>query len=164
VLSGPGIRRRGFSLPGHGGAVAGFLPSRSRMTMHDVIPRGGAPRRVLLVEDDRDLRSSLLEILQAIGYEARAAGDGPSGLALLRSWRPDAVLLDLLLPGLDGREFLAAQLAAPDLAGIPVIVTSARHDGEDRMAGFAPAAVVHKPFELADLERALESVLDGHPA
>jgi DNA-binding response OmpR family regulator len=123
-------------------------------------PRGGAPRRVLLVDDDRDLRAGLLEILQASGYEARAAGDGASGLALLRSWRPNVVLLDLLLPGLDGREFLAAQLADPELAGIPVIVTSARHDGEARVALFAPAAVVPKPFELADLERALESALD----
>ena len=94
--------------------------------------RAGRPVRVLLVEDDRDLRSALAELLRFERIEVAEAENGLEALLHLRSATPapDVVLLDLAMPIMNGWEFRAAQLRDPTIAGVPVVLlTSQQGDG-----------------------------------
>jgi CheY-like chemotaxis protein len=106
-------------------------------------------RRVLVVEDDRDMREALVEVLRLEGYEVDAASDGAQGLALSRLRRPDVILLDLMMPIMSGWEFRATQVGDPRIAGIPVIVMSAYHNDLD------VAESLPKPFHLEDMIQAI---------
>jgi CheY-like chemotaxis protein len=102
--------------------------------------------RVLLVEDDGDLRASLFELLCDEGYEIATAANGLEALEQLRGpWRPAVIVLDLLMPVMDGWQFRTVQMADPDLNRIPVILLSAVVD-----RGIAdllqPDAHLLKPF------------------
>ena len=107
-------------------------------------------RRVLVVEDDRDMREALVEVLRLEGYEVDAASDGAQGLALSRQRRPDVILLDLMMPVMSGWQFREAQLGDPALAGVPVVVLSAM------AADLDVDASLPKPFQVDDLLRLLE--------
>jgi CheY-like chemotaxis protein len=81
---------------------------------------------VLVVEDDRDVRESLVAVLEDAGYEVLSAGDGRAALELLRTAPlPSIILLDLMMPVMDGFEFRAEQKRDPRLAGVPVVVFTA---------------------------------------
>jgi DNA-binding response OmpR family regulator len=111
--------------------------------------------RILVVDDDQDLRRMVALALADEGYEVRAVPDGRAALALLETWRPRVIVLDLMMPVLDGWGFRARQLATPGAADVPVIVLSAARDL--RVEVLRPAAVVPKPFNL---ESFLETVAD----
>jgi len=101
---------------------------------------------ILVVDDDPDLRSLLTLALADEGYEVRAAPDGRVALDLLEAWPPRVILLDLMMPIMDGWAFRARQLATRGSDHIPVIVFSAAPDM--RVAALRPAAVLSKPFNL----------------
>jgi CheY-like chemotaxis protein len=109
---------------------------------------GMAPgARILVVEDDPDLRTSLADALTDLGYDVRVAGNGAEALAALeRGERPDVILLDLMMPVMDGWAFRSAQRVDPRIAGIPVVVVSAEAAGT--MASLSPADFLPKPFDL----------------
>ena len=86
------------------------------------------PARVLVVDDDTILRTVLCESLADEGYEVRPADNGRHALALLGDWTPDVIVLDLMMPGMDGWAFRGAQLGRRAVAHIPVIVLSATRD------------------------------------
>jgi DNA-binding response OmpR family regulator len=118
--------------------------------------RGGrVTQRVLVVEDELSIRQLLASALEAEGYSVRTACNGEEGLILLEAWRPRLVLLDLMMPVLDGWSFRARQLARPDLTAIPVLVLSATHLPHQDVLALHPAAIIRKPF---DLERLLALV------
>ena len=85
-------------------------------------------QRILLVEDDVEAKQLFERMLSSNSarYTIRHAGDGETALEAMRSWRPDLVLLDLVMPGQDGFEVLAARLEDPALLSIPVVIVSAR--------------------------------------
>lgn len=115
--------------------------------------------RVLLVEDERDLASLLAHNLRIEGFEVRAVEDGREALPLVRSWAPDLVLLDLMLPGMNGFEVLRAIRAhARDL---PVLILSARGEEQDKIRGFRLDAdqYVTKPFSLLELLERVHALL-----
>lgn len=106
---------------------------------------------VLLVEDDEDIRESIAELLRRRGYDVVTAADGHDALSVLaRGDRPCIVLLDLVMPRMDGWTFLDRVHADPANAEIPVVIVSA-HGGTHAPAG--TAGVLRKPFELDDLFR-----------
>ncbi len=113
-------------------------------------------RRVLIVDDDETIRCFLIDLLADEGYETRAAANGAEGLDILRAWSPDAILLDLLMPVMDGWSFREAQRVLPGAAEVPVIVLSAGRDLGDGFAAFAPAACLAKPFDIVPLLETLE--------
>src|SRR5687768_7389253 len=85
-----------------------------------------SPLTVLLVEDDSDIRETVGEVLGDHGYRVVTAGHGADALAQLRDGaRPDVILLDLMMPVMDGAAFRSEQKADPELAAIPVIVMTA---------------------------------------
>ena len=112
-------------------------------------------QRILVVEDDDDIRLLLTELLAAEGYETRGAPDGPQGLDLAESWGPDVVLLDLVLPTMDGRAFLGELRERATKIRPAVVVLSAKTLGPEEKAELPGAAVVAKPF---DVDRLLEAV------
>ena len=114
-------------------------------------------RRILVVEDDDDIRQLLTELLAAEGYETRGASDGPQGLDVAESWGPDVVLLDLVLPTMDGQTFLGKLRQRATLRPA-VVVLSAKSLGPDERAELPDAAVVAKPF---DVETLLAAVSDA---
>jgi CheY-like chemotaxis protein len=92
---------------------------------------------VLVVEDDAAIRSPLAEYLAAEGHQVVTASDGGGALASLRAgFRADVIVLDLMMPGMDGWDFRAAQLSDPLLAPVPVVVLSG--------AGFSEATISHQ--------------------
>ena len=105
------------------------------------------------------MRTSLSEVLLCEGYEVAEAQDGAEGLRAARDHRPDLILLDLMMPTMNGWDFRAAQMTDPAIAPIPVVVISAALP--DQVHAIGAVAHLHKPFDLADL---LETVQRHAPA
>jgi CheY-like chemotaxis protein len=102
--------------------------------------------RILAIEDDPDTRSMYARMLRDEGHEAILAADGIEGLQLLDP-RPDLVILDLALPGLDGYEILRTMKSDPTTRTIPILVVSAkRFEPPADISGFI--AALRKPFDL----------------
>ena len=106
---------------------------------------------VLVVEDDASACTYLTAALDSAGYEVRTAADGAEALDVLATWRPGAVLLDLLLPGLDGWSLCERIAARPELDGLAVIVMTAPENRARPLRGVRPAAYLDKPFGLPEL-------------
>lgn len=129
-----------------------------------MVTRSDRRPRVLVVEDDPANRSVLCEMLEDEGYEARAAGGGQEGLRQLVEFAPGVVLLDLMMPDLDGRQFRERQKTLdPPARDVPVVVLTASlpssTDVEQLGAELDVAAVVRKPFDLDDLLPRLEALI-----
>jgi DNA-binding response OmpR family regulator len=107
--------------------------------------------RILVIEDNRNLATGLRNNLEIEGYEVDVAGDGTSGLALARSRKPDVIVLDLMLPGMDGYKVL--RTLRQDGIDTPVLILSARGEEADKVLGFNLGAddYVAKPFGLLEL-------------
>ena len=108
---------------------------------------------VLVVEDDEDIRADLTAILSLKGFAVTEASNGKEALARLRvGERPCLVVLDLMMPVMNGWELRGVMRADPALAGIPVVVVSGKgRIPPEEAATLAPAAVLVKPFELTEL-------------
>jgi CheY-like chemotaxis protein len=107
-----------------------------------------AGRRILVVDDDPGIRESLVLLLEDEGYEVRAAPNGRAALELLARWRPAVILLDLMMPVMDGWTFRAHQLAHRAWGNIPVVVMSAGRNLTADTYALVPAATLAKPFNL----------------
>jgi CheY-like chemotaxis protein len=112
---------------------------------------------MLVVEDDPDLRDAVVAALTSRGYAVVEAADGAIALRMLDVLRPDAILLDLIMPTMDGFEFLAARAERPDIADIPVVIASAAPPDLE----LAPSTwneLVVKPYDIATLCETLDRV------
>jgi two-component system, OmpR family, alkaline phosphatase synthesis response regulator PhoP len=116
-------------------------------------------RRILIVEDNPDLAFGLRNNLEIEGYEAFVEPDGVAGLEAARRERPDLIILDLMMPGLDGYRVLRA-LREEGLQ-TPVLILSARGEEADKVRGFRHGAddFVTKPFSLLELLARVEALL-----
>lgn len=120
--------------------------------------------RVLVVDDERGIQIVLQEILELEGYAVRVASDGAEALAALAQWRPHVILLDLMMPRMDGSAFRAEQQdLASDLRDIPVVVVSGARDAQQRADAVQAAALIPKPFDLDDITNTVRSVIEKHP-
>ena len=116
--------------------------------------------RVLVIDDEAPIRLLCRVNLEAEGMSVLEAGDGPSGLAKASSEQPDVILLDVMMPGLDGWGVAEALLENEHTVGIPIIFLTARAEFRDRARGLDIGGVdyITKPFnpvELAPLVRGL---------
>jgi len=119
----------------------------------------GTPMRVLVVEDEGTLAQMLTMAFEYEGWAVRTAPDGPAGVRAAREFKPDVVVLDVMLPGFDGLEVLARLRA--DALEVPVLYLSARDAVEDRIAGLDAGAqdYVTKPFSLAEVVTRVRGML-----
>ncbi len=107
-------------------------------------------QRILIVEDDPDTSQMLTMILRSEGYDVLPAGNGPLGLELLRKMGPDLMILDWMLPGMEGIDVCRR---AREISNVPIVMLTAKSGTEDRIAGLDVGAddYVAKPFEPEEL-------------
>jgi two-component system alkaline phosphatase synthesis response regulator PhoP len=117
--------------------------------------------RVLVVDDEETIRELVEHHLEREGYAVRCAASGEAALKAARSERPDLVLLDLMLPGMDGLDVCKALKAGPDTSAVPVIVLTAKGEEADVVAGLEVGAddYVTKPFSPRVLLARVKAVL-----
>ncbi len=115
---------------------------------------------MLLVEDDPDLRDALVDGLRDRSYQVVAVANGREALEVLRGQGSDVVVLDLLLPVMDGWEFRVAQKRDPELAGTPVVAVSAV--GASTAAAIDADAYIAKPVRLPALAQTIDAVVQAH--
>jgi len=118
-------------------------------------------RRIMVVEDHAQTRELLQYNLTAAGYEVRTAPDGLQGMEVMGRWRPDLLLLDLMLPGMDGFEVCRKLKQVQTLRGIPVIMLTALGEEVDRIVGLELGAedYVAKPFSPRELLLRVKALL-----
>ncbi len=117
--------------------------------------------RVLVIDDDRIIRTIVEKSLTALGYEVVTASDGLEGLKLVKAQRPDAVVTDKMMPGIDGFEVTRRLRREPGFAHLPILVLTSESDLEDRVGAFEAGAddYLSKPFEAAELAARLTALL-----
>jgi DNA-binding response OmpR family regulator len=111
------------------------------------------PRKILVVDDEADILHFLELVLKERGYEVVTAASGREALAEARAHSPDLMLLDIMMPQMDGWEVLRLLRIDPATAGVPVAMISARTDAKDRVQGLQEGALdyICKPFSLEEL-------------
>lgn len=124
---------------------------------------GEMTRRIVCIEDEPEMIDLVRVILQPRGFQVIGAQGGIEGLQLVRREKPDVVLLDLMMPDLDGWEVYQELKADPGLKEIPVIIVTARAQSIDKVLGLRIAKVddyITKPFGPKDLLNSITNVLD----
>jgi DNA-binding response OmpR family regulator len=117
--------------------------------------------RILVVDDEQDLVWVLERSLAAEGHEVLSARDGVEGLTLARERRPDLVILDIVMPGLDGLEVCRRLRRDPSLAAVPILFLTVRGDIADRLKGWNEDCddYVVKPFDMRELFAHIRALL-----
>jgi DNA-binding response OmpR family regulator len=118
--------------------------------------------RVLVIDDEAPIRLLCRVNLEAEGMEVLEAADGPAGLETARAERPDVVLLDVMMPGLDGWRVAEELLDDPTTNGIPIVFLTARAELRDRARGIDLGGVdyITKPFNPVELAPMVNGLLD----
>lgn len=118
-------------------------------------------REVLIVDDDPPIRNLLRQIFKRIGLDAREARDGVEAIALVENALPRLIMLDLMMPRMNGWEVLQRLRDTGLLEKVPVVVlTAVGAQRTEGLAGFGVRAVLSKPFEISDLIRTVRKILD----
>jgi DNA-binding response OmpR family regulator len=116
--------------------------------MSGAAAKGG---RILVVDDEPMVRETLGQVLAEEGYVVDVAVDGEDALDRVHAARPDAILLDLMMPGMNGRQFLQALRNDAAYEQVPVLIMTAVHGLEVNLASIGASEVVEKPFDVDDL-------------
>lgn len=120
-------------------------------------------KRILCIEDETEMVDLIRLILGRRGFEVTGATGGVEGLQKVRQTTPDLVLLDLMMPDMDGWEVYQQMKADPTLRGIPVIIVTAKAQNVDRVLGLHIAKVddyISKPFSPQELMDSVEKVIN----
>lgn len=118
------------------------------MNVENEGPMNRAPI-ILIVEDDRDIRDVLAEILSEEGYQVLVAEDGADGLRRLAEGpQPDLILLDLMMPRMDGYQFREEQRKNPAWSAIPLVLLTAGVETSDKITALGALDVVRKPVKI----------------
>jgi DNA-binding response OmpR family regulator len=123
-----------------------------------------AAKRILCIEDEQEMIDLIRLILGRRGFDVKGASGGTEGLKMVRQEIPDLVLLDLMMPDLDGWEVYQQMKADEKTRNIPVIVVTAKAQNIDRVLGMHIAKVddyITKPFSPQDLLNSVEKVLES---
>ncbi len=112
----------------------------------------GQAKRILYIEDEADLQWLVKHILESAGgFEVMVCGSGAEGLSHIGEFHPDLVLLDVMMPGMDGFSVLRALRARSENAALPVVFLTARSQEGDEYLQSGADGVIDKPFEPEDL-------------
>lgn len=115
----------------------------------------------MIVEDDERIQRLVELVLRGEGYSVLQAGDGRRALEIIDSDKPDLILLDLMLPVLDGWAFRERMLQKPSTAAIPVILISAVRNLPETARELSVAGYLSKPFEIEELVRSVRTKLNN---
>lgn len=119
------------------------------------------PKKILIIEDEETLIHNLAEKLRAEGYKVLTAMEGESGWDMVRSEKPDLIVLDIMLPGLDGLSLCRMIRNEPSTSRIPIVMLTARGTEVDKIVGLESGAddYIVKPFGLGELLARVRAVL-----
>jgi len=133
------------------------------MTAINIPEAIGTRGRVLVADDDDDVRRLLTATLELEGYDVAGCDNGDDARSLARTMAPDVIVLDVMMPKRDGYDVLAALKSNLATRGIPVVLLSAKAQDEDVWKGWRAGAdyYVTKPFNLEELLRFIEQAVDG---
>jgi CheY-like chemotaxis protein len=121
---------------------------------------------VLIIDDEEDIRAvAALSLETVAGWEVAMANSGAQGVARAESLQPDAILLDVMMPGMDGRATFAALQKNPQTAKIPVVLLTAKAQQSERqqLAALGVAGVLVKPFDPLTLPGEIAAILGWNP-
>lgn len=120
--------------------------------------------KILIIEDEASLREDLLDLLEGEGFEATGAAEGQAGIDLARSWQPDLIICDVLMPGIDGYGVLETLRQDQSMALIPFIFLTAKGTGPDLRQGMTLGAddYLVKPYKQSELLAAIATRLHKH--
>ena len=121
-------------------------------------------RRILIVEDDPGLRETLTEVLADDGHEVRVAEHGEAALGIIQGWTPELIVLDLMMPEMDGYAFRNAQRELPGSDATKVLLLSAAPAVAAAADELETDAFLVKPFGLYDVLNAIDDLLGEAPA
>ncbi len=109
--------------------------------------------KVLVIDDEEDYRIIIQDVLQAAGFEVRLARDGEEGLRMVKESRPDVVLVDWMMPRMDGEKFCRAMRAEPGLKELPVLMLTVKQTADEELEAlhFGVDDFVVKPFRAPEL-------------
>lgn len=115
---------------------------------------------ILVVDDDQDIRQIMAMALGSMGYLVEVAANGlAAGRLLFDGFRPALVLLDLMMPGMDGEKFIATMRQDPATADIPVVIMSGNRATREKAAELDTHGYLIKPFDLDELARTVAGVI-----
>jgi len=122
-------------------------------------------KAVLIIDDDDDIREFLGDLLETEGYRTHGAGSGPEGLEMAARLKPDLVLLDIMMPEMDGYEVCEWLKADASTRAIPVVMVTVKNDIADISRSLVAGAsgFIVKPFDSDSLLQTVEMVLTGRP-
>jgi two-component system CheB/CheR fusion protein len=144
---------------GHGSVFSVKLPLTRERESEDSLPEASPPpsRRVVIVEDNRDTREMLKELLQLQGHTVEVADDGPEGVEQVIRQRPDVALVDLGLPGFDGYELARRVREKLGREGVVLVALSGYGSEQDKARSAAAGFDLHlvKPVSSAAIDRVL---------
>ncbi len=125
-----------------------------------------APKRIVVADDDPDIRRLVVLKLRSAGHEVTAVGDGAAALEAIRRDPPDLAVLDVMMPGMTGVEVCVALRGERRTAGVPVILLTARVQESDVQTGFSSGAddYIAKPFSPRELVDRIRALLAEVPA
>ena len=120
-------------------------------------------KRILVIDDQPDIRLMCRVNLALEGYDVLEAADGESGLSMVNEQHPDLVLLDIMMPGVDGWQVLESIKSNAATASVPVVLLTARVQREDEIRGWSSGAsdYLSKPFNPSTLSAVVRRALDG---
>ncbi|HEY2807013.1 MAG TPA: CHASE3 domain-containing protein [Gemmatimonadales bacterium] len=151
------------STPGVGTTFSISFDSAQPIVVNPVEEIPSDQPRVLIIDDDSDARMLLAQYVRDLGCVPVVAGSGPTGLEAARRDPPSLILLDILMPGMNGFEVLQAVRNDPDLASVPVVIVSVIAT-ENRRRAVGAAALVNKPVERDEIETVLRRFVAEAPA
>jgi DNA-binding response OmpR family regulator len=119
--------------------------------------------KILVIDDDPSVRSLVADSLEIEGYEVHTAEDGFSGLRAIEAHKPDCVLLDVMMPGLDGHQVLQRIRSAEDRPALPVVMLTAYSDDATAWQAWTEGVdyFLAKPFDADELLRYLDYLFEG---
>ncbi|MFQ5826345.1 MAG: response regulator, partial [Dehalococcoidia bacterium] len=143
------------------------LPSAAKGLGVEEPPRDGdrVRARVIIVDDEADVVRATQLNLEAAGFQVLTAHDGRHGLAAIEEQKPDAIILDIVMPDADGLEMARGLRARPDTQNIPIIFLTAKAQVSDELEGWRAGGdgYVSKPFRPAELSKVVADVLGLSP-
>jgi CheY-like chemotaxis protein len=118
-------------------------------------------RAILIAEDHQDSREALAALLDAFGYEVHLARDGQQAVEKAIELRPDLILMDIMMPGMDGLAATRTLRAMPGIGDVPIIALTAMEGARERALEAGCTDVVPKPIEIVSFLRRVRAWIDG---
>lgn len=118
-------------------------------------------KKILLVDDETGFAELLADLLKSDGYEVAVAHDGVEGLEKLESFKPDGIISDIVMPGMDGLEMFRQVKASPKTSSIPFLFISGFQDNQvlEKARKFGVFGILQKPIDIDQIERRLRDLM-----